>query len=121
MSLRIRTNVASLKARKQLQSTGHQLQKSSTSLSSGKRINRAADDAAGLSISENLRVATRSLIKAKRNTGDGISLIQSAEGGLIETTNMLTRLRELAIQSASDTIGSSERKALDLELRLYLW
>jgi flagellin len=88
---------------------------SSNKLASGERINKAADDAAGLAISENLRADVRSLNQARRNALDGVSLVQTAEGGLMETTNMLTRLRELAVQSASDTIGNTERGFLNPE------
>lgn len=84
-------------------------------LASGERINRAADDAAGLAVSENLRADIASLRMAKRNSNDGISLVQTAEGGLIETSNMLVRLRELAVQASSDTIGNNEREFLDKE------
>jgi flagellin len=84
-------------------------------LSSGSRINKAADDAAGLAISENLRADVRGLNVAKRNALDGVSMVQTAEGGLEETTNMLVRLRELAVQSASDTIGKQEREFLNKE------
>lgn len=84
-------------------------------LSSGERINRAADDAAGLAVSENLKADVRSLNMAKRNANDGISLVQTAEGGLMEVSSMLVRLRELAIQSASDTIGNQEREFVDKE------
>jgi len=91
------------------------LQNSGAKLASGERINKAADDAAGLAISENLRADIRSLGQAKRNANDGISLVQTAEGGLVETSNMLVRLRELAVQSASDTIGNTERKFVNRE------
>jgi len=84
-------------------------------LASGSRINRAADDAAGLAVSENLRADVRSLNMAKRNANDGVSLVQTAEGGLEETSNMLIRLRELAIQGASDTIGNQERGFINKE------
>jgi flagellin len=84
-------------------------------MSSGNRINKAADDAAGLAISDNLRADIRSLSQAKRNANDGVSLVQTAEGGLTETANMLSRLRELAIQSSSDTIGNTERGFVDKE------
>jgi flagellin len=84
-------------------------------LASGQRINKAADDAAGLAISENLRADVRSLNQARRNALDGVSLVQTAEGGLVETTNMLVRLRELSVQAASDTIGNTERSFLDKE------
>jgi flagellin len=84
-------------------------------LSSGFRINQAADDAAGLAISENLRGQIRGLRQAHRNANDGISLVQVAEGGLNEVSNMIIRLRELAVQASSDTIGDTERKFLDVE------
>jgi len=84
-------------------------------LSSGYRINQAADDAAGLAISENLKGNIRGLKQASRNAEDGISLVQVAEGGLQEVSNMLIRLRELGVQAASDTIGDIERKFLDVE------
>jgi flagellin len=84
-------------------------------LSSGERINKAADDAAGLAISENLRADIRSLNQNRRNALDGVSLVQTAEGGLEETNNMLIRLRELATQAASDTIGQTERQFVDRE------
>ncbi|MFK7873876.1 MAG: flagellin [Oligoflexales bacterium] len=115
MGLRIRTNVSSLNAQRNLAESTKSLQSSMGRLSSGKRINKAADDAAGLAVSENLRADTRSLTMAQRNANDGVSLIQTAEGGLVETSNMLVRLRELAIQAASDTIGNSEREFLDKE------
>jgi flagellin len=84
-------------------------------LASGERINKAADDAAGLAISEQLRADVRGLNQARRNAMDGISLVQTAEGGLVETTNMLVRLRELAVQAASDTVGNTEREFLNQE------
>lgn len=84
-------------------------------LSSGFRINKAADDAAGLAISENLRTEVRGMQQARRNAQDGISLVQTAEGGLNEITNILSRLRELSVQSASDTIGPVERGFLQKE------
>jgi flagellin len=115
MGLRIRTNVASLSAQRRLGQSSDALQGSMNKLSSGSRINKAADDAAGLAISENLRADIRSLNVAKRNALDGVSMVQTAEGGLEETTNMLVRLRELAVQSASDTIGKQEREFLNKE------
>ncbi len=115
MGLRIRTNVASLTAQRRLGQSSDAVQGSMNKLSSGSRINRAADDAAGLAISENLRADIRSLNVAKRNAQDGVSMVQTAEGGLEETTNMLVRLRELAVQSASDTIGKQEREFLNKE------
>ena len=115
MGLRIRTNIASLTAQRRLGNSTEALQSSGNKLASGERINKAADDAAGLAISENLRADVRSLNMAKRNTLDGVSLVQTAEGGLMETTNMLVRLRELAVQASSDTIGTKERGFLDQE------
>ncbi|RZA26187.1 MAG: flagellin FliC [Proteobacteria bacterium] len=115
MGLRIRTNTASLNAQRRLGKSVANVEDSAAKLSSGKRINKAADDAAGLAISSNLNSDVRSLNQAKRNAQDGVSLVQTAEGGLEETTNMLTRLRELAVQGASDTIGETERGFLDKE------
>lgn len=115
MGLRIRTNVASLNAQRRLGNSTEALQNSMNKLASGSRINKAADDAAGLSISENLRADVRGLNQAKRNAMDGISLVQTAEGGLEETTNMLIRLRELSVQAASDTVGGQEREFLNKE------
>lgn len=115
MGLRIATNVASLNAQKNLGATNRAMATSLERMSSGYRINKSADDAAGLAISENLRALTRGLRQANRNANDGISLVQIAEGSLNETSNMLIRLRELAVQSSSDTIGDTERKFLDVE------
>lgn len=115
MGLRISTNTAALNAQKNLTITQRSLEKSLAHLSSGYRITQAADDAAGLAISENLRGQIRGLRQAARNTNDGISLVQVAEGGLNEVSNMLIRLRELGVQSSSDTIGDTERKFIDVE------
>lgn len=115
MGLRIRTNITSINAQGQLAKSTQALRKSMSKLSSGQRITKSADDAAGLAISENLKASIRSLDVAKRNASDGISLLQTAEGGLMETSSMLIRLRELAIQSASDTIGDRERGYLNQE------
>lgn len=115
MGLRIRTNAASLNAQRRLGVSTENLRNSMSKLASGSRINKAADDAAGLAVSENLRADIRSMNMAKRNAMDGVSLVQTAEGGLVETSNMLIRLRELAIQGASDTIGNTERAFLDKE------
>ncbi len=115
MGLTIRTNVASLTAQRRLGQSSDALQSSMAKLSSGSRINKAADDAAGLAISENLRADIRGLNVAKRNALDGVSMVQTAEGGLEETTNMLVRLRELAVQGSSDTIGKQERGFLNKE------
>lgn len=115
MGLRIRTNIASINAQRRLSSSTQSLRESMAKLSSGERINKAADDAAGLAVSENLRADISSLRVARRNSMDGVSLVQTAEGGLVETGNMLVRLRELAVQAASDTIGNQEREFLDKE------
>lgn len=115
MSLQIATNISSLTAQRHLKNTRRLLDKSLERLSSGYRINRAGDDAAGLAISEKLRAKTRGLVQAQRNASDGISLIQVAEGGLTEIQNILVRLRELGVQAASDTIGPRERRYLDEE------
>ena len=115
MGLRINTNVASLNAQRNLGSTRISMNKSLEKLSSGQRINRAGDDAAGLAISENLKAQIRGLGQAERNAEDGVSLVQIAEGALGEVSNILIRLRELSVQAASDTIGGTERKFLNVE------
>ncbi|CAN5531923.1 flagellin [soil metagenome] len=115
MGLRISTNVASLNAQRNLVGTQRDMNRSLARLSSGMRINQASDDAAGLAISENLRGQIRGLRQANRNANDGISLVQVAEGGLNEVSNMIIRLRELSVQASSDTIGDTERKFLDVE------
>jgi flagellin len=117
MGLRIATNVTSLNAQRLMASNRQQLDKTLERLASGSRINSAGDDAAGLAISENLRAQIRGMRQAKRNAQDGISLIQVSEGGLSEVGNILIRLRELAIQSASDTIGDTERQFIDREFQ----
>lgn len=115
MGLRINTNVASLNAQRNLGTTRLSMNKALEKLSSGQRINRAGDDAAGLAISENLKAQIKGLSQAERNAEDGISLVQIAEGALGEVSNILIRLRELAVQAASDTIGTTERKFLNVE------
>lgn len=117
MSLRISTNLPSLAAQKTLGSVERGLEKSFTQLSSGSRITKAADDAAGLSISETLKSTVRGYGQAKRNASDAISMVQVSEGGLSEISNMLTRLRELAVQASSDTIGDKERGFVDKEVQ----
>lgn len=109
MSMSIKTNVASLNAQRNLFSTSSQLDSSLSKLSSGYRITKAGDDAAGLGISSNLEAQIRSYNQASRNAQDGMSLIQTAEGALNETNNILSRLRELAMQSSSDGVGNTER------------
>jgi len=115
MGLRINTNTASLNSQRTLWNTKLSLDKSLEKLSSGYRINRAGDDAAGLAISENLRSQIRGLKQASRNANDGVSLVQVAEGAMNEISSTLIRLRELAVQSASDTIGPIERQFLNVE------
>ena len=115
MGLRINTNVASVNAQKNLRSSKLGLDKSLERLSSGFRINRAGDDAAGLAISENLKAQIRGLKQASRNAQDGISLVQVAEGSLNEISSLLIRLRELGVQAASDTVGPVERQFLNVE------
>lgn len=115
MGLRIATNVPSLSAQRSLSVNNKEQQNTLGKLSSGTRIVRASDDAAGLAISEKLKAQMRGLQQASRNANDGISMIQTAEGGLNEVSNILVRLRELSVQSASDTVGDSERKFTDLE------
>ncbi|MCM2276892.1 MAG: flagellin FliC [Oligoflexia bacterium] len=117
MGLRIATNTTALNAQRQMSNTRLNLDKTLEKLASGSRINHAGDDAAGLAISENLRAAIRGIRQAKRNASDGQSLIQVSEGGLNEISNILVRLRELAIQAASDTIGDTERQFADREFQ----
>ena len=115
MGFRINTNVASLQAQSAVSKVGKETQESFAKLSSGERITKSADDAAGLAISEKMKSEIRSSKQASRNANDGISMVQVAEGGLNETSNILTRMRELAIQSASDTVGDTERGMSNLE------
>jgi flagellin len=117
MGLRINTNVPSLVAQRNLRGNRITLDRTLERLSSGSRINHAGDDAAGLAISETLRAQIRGLGQAERNAQDGISLIQVAEGGLSEISNILIRMRELGVQAASDTVGPRERKFLDTEFQ----
>jgi flagellin len=115
MALIINTNLASLNAQRNLAVNQEALDGSVQRLSSGLRINVAADDAAGLSISERLRAFTRGINQAARNAQDGISLTQTAEGGLTQIGRILTRMRELATQAATGTIDTTARAALDAE------
>ena len=115
MGRRIATNISSLNAQRTLIKSQNELQKTNAQISSGSRITKAADDAAGLAISENLKSQIRSYSQATRNANDGISMVQVAEGGLGETSNILTRMRELAIQASSDTVGDNERGYIDRE------
>ena len=116
MGLRISTNVASLNAQRNLSDSQGKINNSLAQLSSGSRINKSADDAAGLAISENMKASIRSTRQANRNANDGISLVQTAEGGLNEISNIIIRLRELGIQAASDTVGDTERGFINKEV-----
>ena len=115
MGLRIQTNMQSINASRNLNAATEANGESVAKLSSGYRINKASDDAAGLAVSEQLKADIRGLNMAKRNASDGISLVQTAEGGLNEIGNILSRLRELSVQGASDTIGDRERGFLNKE------
>ena len=117
MSLRINTNIPSLSAQRSLGQTSIKLDSSLKKLASGLRIIKSGDDPAGLAISEKLRGDIRSLRQAKRNANDGIAFIQVGEGGLVEIVNMLIRLRELAMQAGSDTLGNDERKLSNVEFQ----
>lgn len=113
--LSIRTNVSSIAAQRSLSSSQMQLDSSLSKLSSGYRITKASDDAAGLGVSTNLTAQIRSYEQAGRNANDGLSVVQTAESALNETANILTRMRELAMQSASDGIGATERAYIQEE------
>ena len=115
MGLRINTNIASLNAQRNLYNSTVSFGKSMEKLSSGLRINRAGDDAAGLAISEGLKADIRALNQASRNAADGISLIQTGEGALDETSGILLRMKELAEQALTGTVGDTERGYLDAE------
>ncbi len=116
MALVVNTNVSSLNAQRNLVGTGKLLQRSLQRLSSGLRINSAKDDAAGLAISDRMNSQIRGLNQAVRNANDGISLAQTAEGALQESTNILQRMRELAVQAANDTNSASDRASLQDEV-----
>lgn len=117
MGLRINTNVQALSAQRNLGKVTDVKNQTFERLSSGNRINKAGDDAAGLAISEKLKASIKGHVQAERNAGDGISMIQTAEGGLNEVSNILVRLRELSVQSASDTVGDTERQFSNLEFQ----
>jgi flagellin len=117
MPLVINTNVSSLNAQRQLTHSGAALDQASERLSSGKRINSAADDAAGLSISNRITSQIKGLDQAIRNANDGVSLIQTAEGALDESTNILQRIRELSIQSSNGIYSDADRATLDAEVQ----
>ncbi len=115
MALTVNTNIASLNAQRNLSTTQTALNRSLQRLSSGYRINSAADDAAGLAISEGMRSQIRSMNQAVRNANDGVSLVQTAEGALNEVSNILQRMRELATQAATGTVSSDQRAYIDNE------
>ena len=115
MSISILTNTASLGAQRNLSRSQAMQAKSIGRLSSGLRINQASDDAAGLGISENLKADIRSLAQAGRNANDGVSLTQVAEGSMNEISGIVTRMRELAVQSSNGTLGATERGYIDTE------
>ena len=117
MGLRVNTNVASINAQRNLGNVTERLSGNYRRLSTGLRISTAADDAAGLAISERLRSQVRSLEQAKRNANDGISLVQTAEGALNEVSSILTRLRELAIQSSNGSVSNQDKETLDEEFQ----
>src|SRR5256885_6235689 len=116
MGLRIATNTQSLAAQRNLGVNSMAQRNSLEKLASGTRINRAADDAAGLAISEKMRASIRTVRQDVRNANDGISMIQTAEGGMTEVGNILIRFRELSTQAASDTLSDTERGFIDKEV-----
>src|ERR687885_1181969 len=118
MALRINTNVEAFNAHRQLLGTSDKLAKSMERLSSGYRINRAADDAAGLAITEKLRGQITGLDQAQRNAQDAISLVQTAEGSLTEVHAMLQRIRELAVQYKNGSLSASDRMAIQSEVNM---
>lgn len=118
--MRINTNISSLNAQRQLANTTSSLNKTMERLSSGLRINRAGDDAAGLAISENFKADIAALEQSSRNAGDGVSMVQIAEGSLDEVSSILIRLRELAQEASTETLGATERGYLDTEYQTLL-
>jgi flagellin len=117
MSMRVNTNISSVNAMRNLFTNDRNINSNFEKMASGSRINKAADDAAGLAISENLKAQIRSSVQASRNANDGVSLVQTAEGGLNEMGNIIVRMRELAIQASSDTVGEDERKFINAEVQ----
>jgi flagellin len=116
MSLRINHNIEALNAHRQLVGTNEKIKKAMERLSSGYRINRGGDDAAGLGISERMRSQIRGLSQAQRNTQDGISMVQTAEGSLAEVHAMLQRIRELAVQYKNGSLSDNDRSAISSEV-----
>jgi len=120
MGLRIATNVASEFVQTNLKKVSRNSEESLNKLSSGKRITKASDDAAGLAIAKTLESQTKSVRMATQNANNAISVVQTAEGGLGEISNIMTRLRELTIQSASDTVSDNERGFINKEYQQLL-
>ena len=116
MGMFINTNVSAINAQRNLSITGMKMSRALERLSSGLRINRAADDAAGLSISEGLRSQIRGMRQASRNAQDGVSMVQTAEGAMTEVHSLLQRMRELAVQAANETLSSDDRTAIGSEV-----
>ena len=116
MSVRINTNIEALNAQRNLSATAATFAKSVEKLSSGLRINRAADDAAGLAISQKLQAQVQGLNQAQRNAQDGVSMVQTAEGALTEVHSMLQRIRELAVEAANSTLGSTDAQSVSTEI-----
>jgi flagellin len=117
MSLRVATNLPSISAQKTLVATERSMERAFSQLSSGSRITKAADDAAGLSISETLKSTIRGLGQARRNAQDAVSMVQVSEGALGEISNILARMRELGVQASSDNIGDGERGFINIEIQ----
>jgi flagellin len=115
MALTVRTNIASIRASNRLNSTQNNLTSSLERISSGLRVNRAADDAAGLSVASRMESDNTSLKQAIRNANDGVSMIQTAEGGLSEIYNILVRMRELSVQASNETYNSGDRALVNTE------
>src|SRR5690606_34807264 len=113
----IQTNMPSISAQRQLRLNSASVERTMERLASGYRINKAMDDVAGLAISESMRGQLRGLAQAERNAQDGISFVQVADGGLSESANILIRMRELATQAASDTVGETERGFVNVEVQ----
>ncbi len=120
MGMRVSTNITALRAQQALGGAKRSMDQAMARLSSGSRINKASDDAVGLAISENFKSQIRGIKQANRNAQDGISMIQISEGGLSQISNNLVRLRELAIQAASDTNGDRERGLINTEYQQIL-
>ncbi len=113
--MKINTNIAAIQGQNALKKSSRDVEESQSKLASGTRIVKAADDAAGLAISEKMKAEIRSSKQANRNANDGISLVQTAEGGLNESSTLLTRMKELAMQAATDTLGDTERQLVENE------